>query len=213
VLLSPALQGSGPALYQALLLHHAEKLERQTSAAANVCTTDSGRLFITDKASKRRFLIDTGSDLCVFPRRLIPQHRSRVNYDCCAANGITIPTYGWLPLSLNLGLRQDFTWRFVVADVTQPLIGADFLSNFGLLVDCRNNRLLDGVTSLSEPAQAASLRTASIKLASVGTAVNRILSEFPDLTRPTGVQREVRHNTVHHIRTVPGPPSPVDHDA
>jgi hypothetical protein len=81
---------------------------------------DSGRLFITDKASKRRFLIDTGSDLCVFPR-----------------------------------LRWDFTWRFVVADVTQPLIGADFLSHFGLLVDCRNNRLLDGVTSLSAPAQAA----------------------------------------------------------
>jgi hypothetical protein len=63
VLLSPALQGSGPALYPALLLHHAGKLERQTSAAANVCATDTGRLFITDKASKRRFLIDKGSDL------------------------------------------------------------------------------------------------------------------------------------------------------
>jgi hypothetical protein len=138
-------------------------------------------------------------DLCVFPRRLIPQRRSRVNYDLCAANGTTIPTYGWLPLSLNLGLRRDFTWRFVVADVTQPLIGVDFLSHFGLLIDCKHNRLLDGVTSLSAPAQAASLRTTSIKCASVGPAVDSILSEFPDLTRPTGVQREVRHNTVHHI--------------
>jgi hypothetical protein len=34
----------------------------------------------------------------------------------------------------------------VVADVTHPLIGVDFLSHFGLLVDCRNNRLLDEVT-------------------------------------------------------------------
>jgi hypothetical protein len=32
------------------------------------------------------------------------------------------------------------------------------------------------------------------------------LSEFPDLIRPTGVQREVRHNTAHNIRTTPGPP-------
>jgi hypothetical protein len=75
----------------------------------------------------------------------------QVNYDLCAANGSTIHTYGWLPLSLNLRLRRDFTWRFVVADVTHPLISVDFLSHF----DCRNSRLLDGVTSLSAPAQAA----------------------------------------------------------
>jgi hypothetical protein len=92
----------------------------------------------------------------------------------------------------------------VVFDVTQPLIGADFVAHFGLLVDCRNNSLLDGVTSLSTPAQAASTRTPSIKFISTGTAVDSILKEFPDLTRPTGVQREVSHNTVHHIRTAPG---------
>jgi hypothetical protein len=28
-------------------------------------------------------------------------------------------------------------------------------------------------------------------------------SEYPDLTRPNGVQREVRYNTFHHIRTTP----------
>jgi hypothetical protein len=41
----------------------------------------------------------------------LPQCRSRVNYDLCAANGTTIPTYGWLPLSLNLGLRRYFTLK------------------------------------------------------------------------------------------------------
>jgi hypothetical protein len=51
---------------------------------------------------------------------LIPQRRERVNYDLCAANGTTIRTYGWLPLSLNLGLRREFMWRFVVTDVTTP---------------------------------------------------------------------------------------------
>jgi hypothetical protein len=93
---------------------------QQTSPAAHVCATSAGRLFITDRITKRQFLVDTGSDLCVYPRRLIPRRRERVNYDLCAANGITIHTYGWLPLSLNLGLRRDFTWRFVVADVTHP---------------------------------------------------------------------------------------------
>jgi hypothetical protein len=46
--------------------------------------------------SKRQFLGDTGSDL-----RLIPRWRERINYDLYAANGTTIHTYGWLPLSLN----------------------------------------------------------------------------------------------------------------
>jgi hypothetical protein len=137
---------------------------------------------------------------------LIPQRRERVNYDLCAANGTTIRTYGWLPLSLNMGLRREFTWRFVVADVTQPLIGADFLSHFGLVVDCKYNRFLDAVTSLSAPDQAASSRTAGVKVISGGSSFDTLLSEFADLIRPTGVQREVRHNTVHHIRTTPGPP-------
>jgi hypothetical protein len=34
-----------------------------------------------------------GSHLCVFPRNLIPQSRSRIHYDHCAANGTTIHTY------------------------------------------------------------------------------------------------------------------------
>jgi hypothetical protein len=129
----------------------------------------------------------------------------RVNYNICAANGIAIHTYRWLPLNLNLGLGRDFTWRFVVADVTYPLIGVGFLSHFGLLVDCQNNRLLDGVTS-SVRAQAASSLIPSVKTITGGTPANSLLTEFSALTRPAGVQREVRHNTLHHMWTIPGPP-------
>jgi hypothetical protein len=93
-----------------------------------------------------------------------------------------------------------------VADVTHPIIGVDFISHFGLLVDCRNNRLLDGITSLSVPAQAANALVPSIKTITDGTPIDSILAEFPDLTRPAGVQREIHHHTVHNIRTTPGPP-------
>jgi hypothetical protein len=95
-------------VYAALLLPPAGKLKQQSLLAANVCTT-TGRLFITDRVSKLRFLIDTGSDLFVFPRKLIPVRRERVNYDLLADNGSTIPTYGWIPVNLNLGLCRDFT--------------------------------------------------------------------------------------------------------
>jgi predicted aspartyl protease len=122
----------------------------------------TSRLFITDRVSKRQFVVDTGSDLCVFPRKFTSGRKERVNYDFFAANGTTIPTYGWLSLNLNLSLRRDFTWRFVVPDIQIPVIGVDLLTHFGLNVDCRNNRLLDRVTSLSIPAQAANSLMPSI---------------------------------------------------
>jgi hypothetical protein len=109
-----------------------EKLAQQTSAVAHDCATATGRLFIIDKSTKQRFPIDRRSGLCVFPRKLISQRRERVNHGLCAPNGTTIRSYGWLPLSLNLELRREFTWRFVVADVTQPLIGACEMFSFHL---------------------------------------------------------------------------------
>jgi hypothetical protein len=118
---------------------------------------------------------------------LIRRRKEQVNYDIRAANSTPIHTYVWLPLNLNLGLRRDFTWRFVVADVTHPLIGVDFLSHFGLLVDCRTDHLHDGVTSLSVPAQTASSLIPSVKTITAGTPVDCLLAEFPDFTRTAGV--------------------------
>jgi hypothetical protein len=121
----------------------AGKLHQRMLTAANVCTTSCGCLFITDRISKQRYLVDTASDLCVFPRKLLPGRRDRTDYTLYGANGTTIPTYGWTSRSLNLGLHRDFTWRFVIADAQLPIIGVDLLSHYGLLVDCRNNRLLE----------------------------------------------------------------------
>ena len=131
----------------------------------------------------------------MFHRRLVPGRRERTSYDLFAANGIPIPTYGWHTLTLNLGLRRDFTWHFVVADVQIPIIGVDLLANFSLLVDCRNNRILDGVTSLSAPAQTASTRFPERKNHWEQHTNGRPIRRFPRLTRPSGVQRTVRHNT------------------
>jgi hypothetical protein len=134
----------------------------------------------------------------VFPRKLVPGRKEGVNYDLFAANGTTTthgPTYGWISLSLKQGLRSDFTWRFVVADVQTPIIGADLLTHFGLLVDCRNNRPLDGTTSLSGQAQAAQMPIASVKNIGYGAPVDDLLAEFP---RPHPSQRNTARGTAQH---------------
>jgi hypothetical protein len=45
---------------------------QQTSPAALVRPTMTGCLFFTDSYIKWQFLIDTGCDLCMYPRKLIP---------------------------------------------------------------------------------------------------------------------------------------------
>ena len=107
---------------------------------------------------------------------------------------------------LKLGLRRDFVWRFVVADVQIPIIGVDLLSYYALLIDCINNRLLDGVNSRSTPGFTAPQSVPNVKVIVRLTPTDSLMEEFPGLTKPTGIQREVRHNTTHHIRKTPGPP-------
>lgn len=112
----------------------------------------------------------------------------KTKYELFAANGSVISTYGFHPLTLDLGLRRAFTWRFIVADVTKPIIGVDFLAFYNLIVDCRNQRLIDSMTSLTtqapqyEPAEAIS----SVRTMTGDGNYHRILREFPDLTRPAG---------------------------
>jgi hypothetical protein len=62
--------------------------------AADACSSPTGRLFITNRVSNLRFLVNTGTDLCVFPQKLIPGSKKRTSYDLFAVNGTPIPAYG-----------------------------------------------------------------------------------------------------------------------
>lgn len=183
------------------------KQQRQSVVAAADCPLPGRRLFVTDQKSKYQYLIDTGSDLCCFPRRLVKDRRTSANFPLSAANGSTINTYGTITLHLNLGLRRDFHWNFVVADVGTPIIGSDFLSYYNLLPDCRHKRLIDGSTGLSTTAAIAPSDQQSVKAVAIGNSeFAQVLAEFPAITRPPGLPRVVKHSTVHHIQTTPGPP-------
>lgn len=177
--------------------------------ATNACQASSRRLFVTDRATKTRYLVDTGSDLCVLPRTLAHSHHEKTDYKLCAANGSVINTYGDVTLNLDFGLRRSFQWRFVIANVATPILGADFLSYYDLMVDIRNARLVDRLTSLSVDGVTSTSKLPSVKTITItggNSLFARILEEFPSLTRPPGVPQEVKHSTMHYIRTTPGPP-------
>ena len=58
-----------------------------------------------------------------------------------AANGSAIKSYGTRRLELQIN-HNKYTWRFQVADVHKPIIGADFLRSHSLLVDLNNKKLI-----------------------------------------------------------------------
>lgn len=142
----------------------------------------------------------------MYPRILINGPRKRTTYELFAANGSVISTYGTINLSLDFGLKRDLVWRFVIADVSKPIIGVDFLSFYGLLVDVRNHRLIDSASSIAIAGKLATDTQAHVKAVSGLSRYHAILAEFPDVTRPAGISRNTKHGTLHHIHTTPGHP-------
>ena len=126
-----------------------------------------------------------------------------------AANKTLIRTFGQRSLTLRIGLRRTFSWVFVVADVSQPIVGADFLYHYGLLVDLRAKQLRDSTTSLSvvvEPFDSVSLRlSVAIVNPESMTDYDTLLAEFPDITQPIYKDCPVKHDVTHRIITQGSP--------
>lgn len=99
-------------------------------------------LYIRDRNSGLKFLIDSGAHRSQVPKNpdeiLAPLPLCRY----VKANGSSVIEYCYKELIVNLGLREDFSWHFIVTDNDLPLIGADFLSHFGLCIDLRKRKLV-----------------------------------------------------------------------
>jgi hypothetical protein len=125
-----------------------------------------------------------------------------------ASNGTPIACYGSKLVTCSLGLRREFAWRFVVAAVEQPLLGADFLSYFGLVVDLKNRLLKDETTSLASTVASVDVSHGSH---SIAVALNsecefqKILTEFPMLPNPNLSCSKTSLCTKHHILTSGSP--------
>ncbi len=114
-----------------------------------------GRLFyVTDSASGRRFLVDTGSAFSIMPWK---SRSTPSGPNLAGADGRRIPCWGEKSFTVSLdGVKHS--WDFLLAAVSFPILGADFLRHHGLLVDVANLRLLPGpslAASVVAPVQRA----------------------------------------------------------
>ena len=80
-------------------------------------------------------------------------------------------------------------WTFLLAKVSQPILGADFLAHYKLLVDCSTKRILDRETTLSAQCVATTVPdyvrpVLSSPLAPFNTKVTSLLSRFSAVFGP-----------------------------
>ena len=84
----------------------------------------------------------------VIPPSQAERKHKQEEYTLQAVNHTAIPTFSNGSLTLDIGLRRTFRWIFVIADLKNPILGADFLRHYSLMVDVKRNKLLDSLTQL-----------------------------------------------------------------
>ena len=187
---------------------HVGKRRGRSLAATSVTGLSTSRLFyISDKLTGQRYLVDTGAEVSVIPPSRTERHRQPEPLTLQAINNTSIRTYGKRSFTLDLGLRRSFRWVFVIADVERPILGADFLRHFALLVDMRHHRLADGLTHLHIQGITCNAQSPSPSILprKPTSTYAKILAEFPSLIQPCTSEAPVKHDATHHIATT-GPP-------
>lgn len=104
-------------------------------------------------------------------------------------------------MELDFNLRRPFKWKFIVAAVNKPILGADFLNHHNLIVDLKNRRLIDNVTSLAVKAPACNTNIPTVRSIDQRQHYHNILAEYPGTTRLTAMQLNNKHDVEHVIET------------
>ena len=171
---------------------------------ASAAGHNSGLLFLCDAVTKRQFLVDTGAEVSVLPATGLDRRTRQKGPPLLAANGSSIGTYGTRTLSLHFA-SNSYQWKFVIAEVSRPLLGADFLRSNSLLVDVKGKRLVDAASYHSVPLSSTRVTAPRLDAISSSTDQYDLLAEFPDITTPNFIQSHTKHGVEHFI-TTKGPP-------
>ena len=93
-------------------------------------------------------------------------------------------------------------------DTPKPILGANFLQHYGFLIDMRSQHLTDSLTQLKVEGKLSQVTSSLILSLLEKQSVSeyeKILWEYPSITRPYNNDVEVKHDVTHHIETK-GPP-------
>ena len=150
-------------------------------------------------------MIDGGALWSIVPPT--PQQRSSGPnaWKLQAANGSDISCYGLTDRQVCIADRI-FDFTFIIADVRQSILGADFLSRFYLAPNHRDKCLLD-LNDWSEIPVGSDPNTQTSRVTNINFVDQKsnpfyqLLDSYPALSTPSFTPKDVSHGVKHHIPT------------
>ncbi|MCL4150325.1 UNVERIFIED_CONTAM: hypothetical protein GTU68_060446 [Idotea baltica] len=138
-------------------------------------------------ATKLKFIVDSGTSVSIAPSHylnVIVLDPTTVTLSSATRN--SIPCLGQAKLQIQIPkFRRAFLWTFKVAETVHPLLGFDFINNFGLIIDCKNKQLRDTTTDLTVNVQfSPSSLNVVINKIEIPTIVEDVIKDYPSLTSP-----------------------------
>lgn len=144
-------------------------------------------LFVHDTGNDIHFLVDTGAERSLMP---VDYNKTGNVYEkdpfcyLIAANGSRIHTYGEQQITLTFSPNHKYNWTFILANIEEPILGADFLKKYGLLVDIASKQLIDRQRD-------------RINTVNIPEPFPSIIQRFPNLT--TINPRSPTNDDTHHF--------------
>ena len=157
-----------------------------------------------DGSQPLHFLVDTGATISILPPKVcVSKLVSPSPLSLLSVGGSPLKIHGECEVTLSCReLRREYNVCFIVADVTLPILGIDFLSTHNIIVNCKQSTLTDGDTGISlicKPAQRPTLT--SLLLDKVPETVKSLLQKYPEVLKPLQFPMASTSNVVHHIDT------------
>ena len=157
-----------------------------------------GLIYLQDSVSNQQFLVDTGAAVSVFPHRSSAATSGPL---LSGADGKPISAWGKVTKKLNFGLHT-FVVSFILAAVSKPILGIDFLAAHRLLVDPFARAVLFasslepvGRTVASVPSRFAA------SISHIAPAVRTLLASFPSIVGDGKGTPQPRHGVRHFVET------------
>ena len=94
-------------------------------------------------------LLDTGSPVSFLPQRCGETTDRRFSTVTGAPFRVFRPDTHWV--GFDSGRRRQYEWSFFGADIDRPILGVDFLSTFGVVIDFSNDTIKITNSSMERP--------------------------------------------------------------
>ena len=182
--------------------------KRTSGTQVNAATSREAKggsklLYAVDQHDGTRWLIDGGAIYSIIPPTPQQKEAGPNAWRLEAANGSDIMCYGITDRDVCIGDRT-FTFSFIIADVRQPILGADFLSHFYLAPNHRDRCLID-LSDLSNIPVRMRKDTQPDRVKNINHVdennFQKLLDSYQELSTPSFKPKEVAHGVHHYIPT------------